>query len=327
MPVRELVADATGITGILSVDFSENYAQAAAQAVIECTGVSLDVGDTMDGLDFGWADDHEVFLTAGIVKKVTYNRPQHTYTVQVHDRLSLAVDYFMASDDPDSPFLADNVEASALVGQLLAQAGLTSYSGDTTAFTFATQEPTKINLISAWDAIENICRICGMLCYMQSDGTVRFTTRKPYLVPGDTSIFSLTTGASTNIEEIEYERSDENLRNRVVVYGGPNNEIHASASADSPYLPEGFFKTIVVAHELISTEAQAQATAELNLTMFNRPTENLRIRAIGNTLLRTRAIVDATDSFCNLSGVEFVIYGAEHNWSRDGYSSNLVLVK
>lgn len=326
MAVRDLYASISGMTGILRVDLAESYSQAAALAVVECTGHSLAVGDTVASIDFGWADDHGVFITNGIVKKITYNRPQNTYTLQVHDRLSLAVDYYMASDDPNSPFTVLNTEASVLVGQLLAQAGLTSYSGDATPFTFAPNSPSSINLISAWDAIENICRITGMIAYMQSDGTVRYTTRKPYLVGGDASGYALATGGS-NIEEIEYEISDENLRNRVVVYGGKDNQFFASASAASPYLPANFYKTIVVAHELIGSTAQCQATADLNLTMFNRLTENLRVRAIGDPGLRVRGIVDVTDSFCGLTADEFVVYTAEHNWGPEGYSTNMVLVR
>jgi phage protein D len=326
MAIRDLYMTASGMTDLISVDLTEGYAQAAAMASVECVSHTLTIGDAVAALDVGWADDHAVLMTNSIVKKIAYNRPQNTYTLQIHDRLSLAVDYYMASDDPDSPFMASNVEASVLVGQLLAQAGLTSYSGDATPFTFAPTQPTPINLISAWDAIESICRITGLICYMQSDGTVRFTTRKPYIT-GDVSAYALQTGSGSNIEEIEYEVSDEGLRNRVVVYGGRDNQFNASASAASPYLPANFYKTIVVAHELIGSTAQCQATADLNLTLFNRLTENLRVRAIGDPGLRVRGIVDVTDSFAGLTADEFVVYTAQHTLSKDGFSSELVLVR
>lgn len=325
MAIRDLVMTGTGMTKIQSLVLSERYTQPAVTCELVCVSHTLAIGDTVTEIDFGWGDDHAVMLAGGTVKRINYNRPEQLYTILVHDKLHRAVDYFMASDDPDSPFQVNNVEASVLVGQLLAQAGLTSYSGSATAFTFAPNGPSPLNLISAWDAIDNICRITGQICYVQADGTVRFVTRKPYIVGGDTSEYSLSSGS--NIEEIEYEQSDEALRNRVVVYGGENNEIHASASASSPYLPANFYKTIVVAHPLISSLAQAQATADLNLTMFNRLTETVKIKALGKPAVRIRDVVDVTDSFCGLSADEFIVYGADHVLGPDGYSMNLTLVR
>lgn len=326
MAVRNLYADITGITGFREITLNQSMAQAAATAEIVTTAHSLDIGDLVT-IDIGYVDEHEVMLTDGIVKEITWRRPEQNYLITVSDKLVRAVDYFIASDDPDSPLEVSNIEASALVGLLLDLADVTPYSGDGTIFTYAVTQPTKINLVSAWQMIETISRVCGCLTFCQADGTVRFTSRKPYIVGTETTEHEFITGSGGDIETISYLRSDEWLRNRIAVYGLDSTNIFASASAVSPYLPAGFYKTLVVAHELIDTQAEAQRTADVNLEMFNRLTETVSLQALGKPSIQSRDIVEVTESFSGLSGDQFVVFGAEHHLGPQGYSMGLTLTR
>ena len=327
MAVSDLYMTCTGISSaIREVTLTESMAQAAVTADIICTEHSLSIGDTVT-LDLGYADNHAVFLTDAIVKSITYRRPEHNYLISVADQLVKAVDYFIASDDPDAPLTVSNIKAEDLIDTLLALAGLTNYTGESTIFTYATQAPAKINLVTVWQMVETIARVCGGTVYCDSAGQIHFTTRKPYIGGSDTAEHTFTVGASGDIEAISFLKSDEWLRNRVVVYGLNSLGIKATASASSPYLPGGFYKTLVVAHELIDTVAEAQRTADINLTMFNRLTETVTLQALGKPSIRARDIVAVTEVFTGLSAAEFVVFAAEHSLGPSGYSMNLTLTR
>lgn len=323
---RELFFSGTGMTDIRDVTITESMAQASVTAEIICISHSLDIGDEVT-LDFGYVDEHEVFITDGVVKEITWRRPEHNYLITVHDQLVKAADYFIVSDDPDAPLEVSNIEASALVGVLLNLAGITNYSGDSTIFTYAVHQPNKINLVTAWQMIETVSRVCGCITYCQSDGQVRFTNRKPYIMGGDTTEHEFTVGASGDIESISYLRSDEWLRNRIVVYGLNSAGVFANASAASPFLPGGFFKTLVVAHELIDTVEEAQRTADINLEMFNRLTETVSLSCIGIPSIHSRDIVEVTESFTGLANDQFVVFGTQHHLGAEGYSMSLTLTR
>lgn len=326
MPARKLYMTATGMTGIKEISFTEGMSQPTATADILCVSHTHQIGSIVTAVDLGFTTDHDVMLAGGVVKAIEYLRPQEMYRLRVQDVLVRAVDNFLAPDDPEAAFMADNIAAEDLVRDLLSNSGLTSYTGEATGFTFATQEPAPIKLVTAWDMIANICKITGRVCYADDAGQVHFVTRKPYIVGGDTSVLAIAPGSGGNLSRISYVQSDSELRNRVVVYG--KSDVHATASDTSPYLTAGYYKSMVIAHELIDSQAQAQAAADLNLLMFNRLTETLTVGLVGNTLARARAIVDVTDAFCGLSADEFVVFGAKHTVSdQAGYAVELTLVR
>lgn len=314
----------TNVTGIKDVTYRDSYGQAAATAEVTCTAHTLTIGDVATVV-MGYDTDFATMITNGYVKTIIARRPQNDYVITIADKLSLAVDYFMAADNPESPFMADNIAAETLVANILAQAGITGITTGATGFTFATVKPQPINYISAWSAVESICGITGFSLYVTPAGVVNFVNRKPYIVGGDTSIATLTTGASGTITDIAYTKSDEKIRNKIVVNGSAG--INASASASSPYLPAGFFKTLPIVHELIDSQSQAQATADLNLTMFNRLSENLRITALCNPDIVARSIVTITETFTGLSAQQFFVFGTTHTVGRDGASMTLTLVR
>lgn len=325
MAVRDILMTATGITGIKSIRVTDSHNQASAQAEIVATGHSLNVGDAVT-VSGGFADDNAAFITNGLVKSIEQRRPEYEYTIVVNDGLTKAIEDFLASDNPDSPFMANNVSGEQLVVDLLGHAGITGVATQATGFTFAVVKPTPLNLISVWDAVENICRITGFVCYADSAGNVHFKNRKPYIVGGDASERTFTVGASGDILTISYHKSDERLRNRVVVYGAPG--IFHTGSAASPYVPGGFFKTMVVAHELIDTQPMAVSTADVNLTMFNRLTERVSLTAIGKPSIRVRDIVDVSEPYTGLAaGTLWYVFGTSHRLSQTGYEIDLNLVR
>lgn len=324
MSLKNLHASATNVTGIKDITYRDSYGQAAATAEVTCTGHSLGIGDVASVV-MGFSDNYATMITNGYVKTIVARRPQNDYVITIADKLSLAVDYFMAADNPDSPFMASNISGEQLVTNILAQAGITGITTEATGFTFATQKPQPINYISAWNACESISGITGFSLYTTPGGVVKFVNRKPYIMGGDTSIATLTTGGSGQITDIAYTKSDEKIRNRIVVNGSAG--INAVASASSPYLPSGFYKTLPIVHELIDTTAQAQSTADLNLTMFNRLTETVRVTCVGNPAWIARTILSVTESFTGLSAAQFFVFGSTHTISNSGYSVSLTLVR
>jgi hypothetical protein len=123
---------------------------------------------------------------------------------------------------------------------------------------------------------------------------------------------------------LTYAKSAEELRNRVVVYGIEN--ISASASASSPYLPSGFYKTAVVATPIITNHGQAQQIADLNLARFNRLTESLNLQVEGNYRITPRLWADITNSYLGISG-DWFIYQVEHSFDSSGYVCNITATR
>lgn len=324
MTIPALYATATGISGIKEVTVTESYGAASTIAEIVATGpITAQIGDLCT-VDMGYVGNHQAMITNGRVKSITPRVPEFDFTITVHDKLSQAVDDFMAADDPEHPFEVFNRSGEGLVTDLLAHAGITGVTTQPTGFTFAVVGPSPINLISAWDSVDDVCRITGFVCFVEPDGTVKFTQRKPYIVGGDASAHTFAGGNSGDILEISAPRNDDKLRNRVVCYGSPG--IHAVASASSPYVPSGFFKSLVVAHPLIDSLTQAQQTCNINLTMFNRLTESVRIQALGIPSLHCRDIVDVVEPFCNLSaGQLWFTHAVKHMITASGYSSEFTL--
>lgn len=141
-------------------------------------------------------------------------------------------------------------------------------------------------------------------------------------MPGDVSEWAFTTGSSGNIISNEYSRSDEDLRNRVVVYG--KDPIAAEASIASPYLPADFYKTAVIASPLITTQDMADDTAAFNLELYNRLTRSVSCEALGDYRVHVNDIVTITESHTTVSGLWF-IYSMSHSWSDTGYTMRMVL--
>lgn len=330
MTIDHLVMTATNCSNIKSITLTEAASQAVVNVEVNCATHSLSIGDSVN-VGMGVVGNSATVMTGGIVRKIITRRPQADYVITVQDKLCRAVDFFIASDDPLNPYKAYNIKAEDLVVYLLGLAGIGSVSASSTIFTYGVVAPgVPINLTSVWQMVSTISQVCGFTTYCDAGGTVHFVERKPYITGSDTvSSHSYTTGNSGDILNISYDRNTENLRNRVVIYGGVANNIRSTAQATSSYLPAGFYKAMVLANALIDSQTNADATASLNLTMFNRLTETVSLTVKGNVGVRINQIVDCTESFTGLnSSILWLVNGNTMTISQqDGFSQQLTLIK
>lgn len=315
---NHLYASATGCSGIQSVSVSDSYNAATSTASIICTGFSGDVGQSMS-ITLGYSSDNaRVF--SGYVKSVQRSQQPTLYEISCANSMIRAVDYFIVSSNPEEPFSRSNISAEALIGELMSMAGLNNYAGGGTGFTFATRgEPLEVNLASSYDFSKMIADIVAWHLYCDNDGQIHFT----YLPPFPNGGSSVATLNNSNLLAVSYYRSDRDLRNRVVVYGA--EDVYAEAKASSPYLPGGFYKSVVVAApNIITSNEVAQMSADYNLAKLNRLTIGGTATIIGDPNIACRSEVSVNKSDIGMSG-NFLVYGCEHDWSKDGYKTNLEL--
>lgn len=308
----------TNCSGLLSVEAESSYGAITSSATIECTSSSLSVGNEVT-IDMGFVGDHGVVFS-GFVKKVTRTKPSNTITITANDLLVRAVDDFLAADNPESPLTFHSISDRDLVNELLSQCGLSLSSGPVSPeFIYGTNpDGAKFNLQSVADAVNSICAITGRTCYAE-DGLIYYVDRKPYLVGGDTPTHFFTTGNAGSITDISYEKSNDRLRNKVVVYG--KSPLTASAEASSPYVV--VTQTSVIAHELLDTQDICQRTADVNLELMNRLGQTYTMTVIGDHTLKARHIGNISESFTGAFSTDVFMYRVMHRWNESGYTSEL----
>lgn len=317
MAAKDLYITVTGTSEVISVDLVESYKSLSRVCTINCVSTTLSLGDSVV-VDMGYSDAHGVVFT-GILKKISKSAPDNSITLTCFDVLVKSSDYFMASDDPEAPFSRSNIDAADLVDALLEEASITTFTPVATNFIFTDVE---FNLTTVADAINQINNIIAYHIWADSNGAIYFEDRRPYIMLGDTPTHTFITGSNGNILTSEYSRSDDDLRNRVVVYG--NDPIVATESAVSPYLPAGFYKTAVIASPLITTQSMADDSAAFNLELYNRLTRTVSCEVLGDYTLHVNAIVTVTEAHTGISG-DWFVYNISHTFSDSGYSIRMVL--
>lgn len=323
---RRLYASITNCSNVTSINVQDSHGAQLGVAMFECESTSLDIGSAVS-IDAGYADHHHNIFN-GYVKNIEVKEPEKTYSITCSNYLVRAVDFFIASSTPDNPFKRKNIKAEDLVHDVLDLAGITNYQGDNTMFTFAVYNTLEVNLTAAYDYCKFIADILAWHLYADENGKVWFVDRKPYVMGGDTSIGTINGDSLTSNEiiEIRHSKSDRDLRNKVIVYG--TGSIHGEASASSPYLPAGFYKTVVVAAPgVIDTQDMAQDSADYNLVLLNRLTESIALTVAGNPDYLARRVVTLVRTNLGLTSANWYIYSAEHAWGREGYSTTLELRK
>ncbi len=316
--IKKLYASVTGMSGIISINIDDSHSSPTSVATISAANCSLNIGDYIV-VDMGYTDNHTVEFT-GYVKNIEIKEPERVYTVTANNVLIRAVDYFVAASNPEEPFKRSNIAAENLVRDVLELAGLTNYTADPTSFTFAISSPAEVNLTSAYDYCKFIADILAWHLYADTSGLIHFVDRKPYPVVSDPSVYTLD---DPEILTINYTISDRDLRNRVVVYG--TNNIHAEASASSPYLPAGFYRSVVVAAPgVIDSQSMAQQAANYNLTRYNRLTYRTSISMTGNVDFSARQCITVNKSEIGVSG-KWYVFGKNNVWSKQGFITNLEL--
>jgi hypothetical protein len=329
-----LYASIPGISTITAVNVSSQHQQSVATATIQCQSTTKDIGDEIN-IDLGYVGDHG-HIFKGYVKQIERSTPEGTYQITCHDVLSRAVDYFFVPDNPDAPFRRANIKAEDLIEDVLREAGLTSFDFDNTSFTFAVTADVyaEVKLVSAYDYANGITGVIAWHMWADNTGTIKLKNRKPYWMaagspeasqPGytaDSALKTIIDGVGGTIINARYYEHERDLRNRIVVHGAPG--ISAIATAASPYLPSGYYKSAALYWPILDSQSIADKAASYNLSLLNRLSVGLELTIIGDYELNAHDAVHAT---VNKLGIDddFYIYYAEHNWSAKGYTTTLEL--
>jgi hypothetical protein len=314
-----LYASVTGCSNLLNISVSDSHGAPTSSAVVQCTTSSLDVGDAVS-ISLGYnGSGNRVF--AGYVKNVQRSQSPTIYEITCANAMVRALDFFIVSDNPLAPYSRENISAEDLVGELMAMAGLTNYSGSSSSFTFATNGTAlEVNLTSVYDFSKFVADLLAWHVYADDNGKVWFKNRPPFPQGSDSSV---ATFGDSSLLNASYWRSDRDLRNRVVVYGAEG--IYAEAQASSPYLPSGFYKSVAVASSnMITSQSMANTIATYNLAKLNRLTIGGTITTFGNSSVNCRDCVTVNKSDIGMSG-KFYVYSIEHLWSKDGFTTQMDL--
>ena len=318
---RKLYASIAGITDILTVRISTSHGVGVATAIVICRSHSVNISSKLY-IYMGY-DDSNAVVFAGYVKQITRQIPEDTYTIVIHDIMARATDYFVASTNPNTPLSYSNISAEDLVGNVFSKAGLTDYDSDATYFTFGVHSPVVVQLTSVYDFNFSIANLLAWHIYADQNEVVHFKNRLPYLMAGDTVTKTV---VNSEILNSDYLITENDLRNRVVVYG--SGDIYAEASTTSIYLPADFYKTTVYASPYIIQDQQmAQDIADYNLEVLNKLTYKLTLSIVGRYDIMARDIVSVTDNRQGFTDEPWYAFAVEHNFGRSGYTTNLELRK
>lgn len=319
MAVEILSCTVTDTSNLISVSVTDSHVAPTSTAIIVAEDTGLDIGDNVTVV-MGYSGDTFTAFT-GFVKEIELKEPEMYYTITCANVLIRAVDFFIASSTPENPFSRQNILAEDLVEDLLNLAGLTSFQSDSSNFTFAISIPVEVNLTPCYDYCRFLGDIIAFNLYADNNGVVQFRNRRPYPVPADASVYTISNARTI---DATYEKSDRDIRNKVIVYG--SGTIHAEASAVSPYLPAGYYRTVVVAAPgVIDTQSMASQSAAYNLELLNRLTQRMTITIAGKTGLQARQCVTVNLPEVGISSQKWYIYAIEHSWSETGYITNLEL--
>jgi hypothetical protein len=330
---RPLYGSVTSTSDLLNIIVSSSHDSPVTTANIEARSTSLTLGDTVT-VNLGYTDDHEQVFR-GYVKQIVRKVPNNTYQITAYDELVRAQDYFIASSNPAEPFKRKNIAAEDLVRDLVALAGLTNYDHQDTSFVFGVQNEFEVNLVSVYDYVRTICDTITWNFWADQDGTINFKNRKPYVMMGDTGqpgdIADTPTGytmyvggANSDVLDINHTVSEKSLRNRVVVYG--TEGVYAEAKAASSVLPDGFYKSAVLAmSQIIDTQGLAQDIANYNLDLLNRITQTISATILGNPSVYSRSVIEVDDAYSLSIDGNWYVFGRDHQWNSQGFVTNIDL--
>ncbi len=337
MATKELTYSITGVsTGDLdSLTVREQYNSPVASAVLAVSETTLDLGDAIT-VNIGY-DDSNVKAFQGYVSQINRGIPEHLISIACEDVLARAVNFFIASDDPENPLTYSNIQSEAYVENILSQAwyndmGSFNFEADVPgSFTWATDLPAEVNLISAWQGANEMAQLLAWHIYADRNGKIWFVDRKPYIMGGDSNDYTWNESSGTNVISVDYTKSTEETRNRVVVYGRTGISAEASSQRADLYYAD-YYKTAVIGHPLIQTTAQAQTTADYNLALYNRLTETVNLSIEGNANVTVREIAELTMTEFTSGSVggdtsDWFIYQVQHQFGQRGFTTNLTLTK
>ena len=311
------------LTGITAIEVSEGHGQTTARASIEMSNLDNVSLNKRIRIDMGYEDAHGLMFV-GYIDEIVTTRPPGIYRLECRDVLKKAIEHFLVTTDIENPWSRSNIPAEDLVGDLLSEARVDTshYHKVETLFTFGVDGPAEFNLMSSWDAINSICNILAYNCWAEN-GEIYFDRVFP--IPDGAPTHAFDVGDTGDIIGIDYGYNTENLRNQVVVFG--KEGIYAEASVESPYLPENFYKTAIVSSELIQTQSMADRSAEYNLDLYNKLTENLRVEAVGDYTVRCRDTVSVNEPYTGMETASWFVYSISHRIDDSGYLMSINLTR
>ena len=318
---RQVIANVNGIEDILSLEVTGSSGVTRFNFVTPSS--SFDINDEVV-IVAGFTDGSYTLMNGGVVDTVTAERPPGLYRIEGRDKLKKALDYFIvaASLDeadffnpcPGVPGAYAKVSPTTAIDAILAECGLGGVTGSAPGWELGTEEDgMPLQLVSAWDAIQQICSIGAWRVWCTASGTIMFGS---VLTPVGGGI-TLETGNEGQILSCSYSRSDENLRNKIVVIG-VNGDYIGTASAVSPYVSG--YKAAILSTDLLESDADCLASANANLTAFNRLTETTTVDSTGVGLELYNS-VGVSEPFTGAPGG--MITSITHTIDRDGYRVSL----
>ena len=313
--IQTIYIRADNIQGITSFSFNGDYDGGAYTATIKCIDHNVHIGSKVSVYG-GYSQDNLLFT--GYVKQINYSYPDGTYDILLYDELIKAVDYFVASSSPDSAYKIKNKSAEDLVRDILNMAQIYSYDYEPTNFVFGVHGEGEVNLVGAYDYIHGVADLLAYHIWATPDGTVHFRRRLPYVTDDDSTDYDIY--QSQIVKYAPYVISDADLRNRIVVYG---RGVFAEAKASSPYLPSGFYKSVVMSSPHIDDQQYAQQAADYNLQKLNHLTERLTLQTVGIDGLNPLDIVYLHGKYEG----KWLVYSFRTTISKSGYIHDIVLSK
>jgi len=336
--MSKLYASISGVNNILSVDISTSHTASTATSQVICSSTSKNIGDSIS-IDLGYTDNHSIIFT-GYVKSIDKETPKNITKLTCSDVFIRAIDYFVVSADPDDPFTRKNIGAAILIKQVLALAGLTSFTYTDPQFTFATTPNSEVvvSLVSAYDFCKMVADLLAWNLWAENGGMIYFRNRKPYVMDGnsgqvgDIADTVLKTIWTKDMLNFEYRESDRELRNRVVLHGAPG--VYSESQSSTSYvprtdsmeqiLPSGFYKSMALVTEIIDNQSMADNACDYNLALYNRVTTQASTTVIGDPDLLARRVIHVNEKNLGINS-DWYIYTADHSWSQAGYTTSMEL--
>lgn len=318
---------------IHSITVSDSHEAATSTAIIDIDSDAISIGDEIK-IYLGY-DGTNTKVFGGYAKQVERRIPTGLYTITANGYMVRGTDYYFVAGNPDEPFTRNHIQAEDLIEAVIAEAGLTSYDGDTSYFELYTnsQDGIQVNLVTAQEFCKNIATILTWHIWCDEDGTVHFRNRKPYVMdgnsgtPGDVADSPIGyTWVPANDIDFTIMVDEKNLRNRVVVYAG---EITAIAQESSDWLTPGFYKSVMMGCTgMIDDQYHANLTARYNLNYLHRLTYTVNTTVLGDPLLLPRRVIDVQTGDLGITDMNgyWYIYGVQHSFeSGQGYTTSLTL--
>lgn len=345
---KTLYASVTNIPNPLSISVSSSHNSSTASAQIIAPSKSVNIGDNIT-IDLGYVGDYNRVFK-GYVKNIVRQVPEDLYTIIAKDDLVRAIDFFIVPTNPDSSYKWHNIKAEDLIHNILSLAGLTGTVNTPSGgsyFTFATKagNDVEVKLVGAYDFCKTIADLLAWQLWIDETGAIQFRNRKPYPMDGppeslqvgyeaDTPISGVTLTDMTALNAVKTE-SDRDLRNRVVVHGATGifaesksattyNPLTDSMENILPTTPTQFYKAMALVSPIIDNQSMANNSADYNLALYNRLGVSAQFQVEGDSRLLARKVVAVNEAMLGLTG-NWYIYMAEHQWSREGYFTNLEL--